>query len=64
MERWSDILGYEPQEKTEPKPEIPSGPVTKCCNCGNDVEITQKWSKCEGCGYYINESFINRHRNN
>ena len=50
MERWIDIIGSEPIE-----PEIK--PITldksiKCCNCGSIVNVTEKWSKCEGCKYY------------
>ena len=53
MERWIDIIGSEPIE-----PEIK--PITldksiKCCNCGGIVNVTEKWSKCEGCKYYCCE---------
>lgn len=62
MERWSDILGYEPVEIIE-KPKQ-SNKETKCCNCDSSVLITDKWSKCDNCNYYVNEGTINRHRDN
>lgn len=50
MERWSDIIDYVP----EPEPKTFEKTIT-CCNCDSVVEVTQKWSKCEGCGYYCSK---------
>ena len=59
MERWADILGYEPEEIIEKQETVES---VKCCNCDSSVVITEKWSKCDNCNYYINEGTFNRHR--